>query len=71
MNYITREEAIEIATDLIKDNPRQPIVSVTAILEEDYGVWAVLFAVDDGIDPADIMVNVDLYTGDASYFWTP
>ena len=71
MNYITREEAIRIATELIKDNPRQPIVDVTAILEEDYGVWAVMFTVEDGIDPVDIMVNVDLYTGDASYFRTP
>lgn len=70
MNYITREEAIRIASELIKDNPRQPIVAVTAILEEDYGVWAVMFTVEDGIDPADIMVNVDLYTGDASYFRT-
>jgi hypothetical protein len=72
MNYnITKEKAIEIATELIKDDPPYPIVSVTAILQEDYGVWAVMFTVDDSLEPAHIIVNVDLDTGDASHFVTP
>ena len=68
---ITHEEAIEIATELIKDNPRHPIVSVTALLEEDYGVWAFMFTVDDDIDPADIMIEVDIVTREAWYFVHP
>jgi hypothetical protein len=67
---ITKEKAIEIANEMVKDID-SPIVSVTAILERDYGSWMVIFTVDDDMDPAQIMITVNISTGKASYFVHP
>jgi hypothetical protein len=70
---ITKEKAIEIATQMIKDNPPlpYPILSVTAVLDEDYGTWMVRFILDIQADPGDIMIEVDISTGEAWYFVHP
>ena len=70
MTNITREQAIQIAKNYrnVKNISKTEVLSINTMLDEEYEVWIVAFELDTDIDPGTIMVEVNIKTGEASFF---